>query len=152
VKREHFFRVVTLVLAYVHTFPARRHIGEFLTQPSWLEGWKGFGALAAVFIYLLPPLEQARALRALWNRQKTALRVAGAVLSVVHLVPAFDHIPKFIEAPSFHDAWRGFGAGLAAVWFLIPLRAQMRIMVRTRALVVRCWPTVRETELPSLTE
>lgn len=141
-KREHFFRVATLLLAYVHTFPALRHLGEFLTQPSWQEGWKGFGALIAVIVYLIPPLEQARAMRALWNRRKTALRVAGMVLSVGHLVPAFDHIPKFVEAPSFHHAWRGFGAGLAAVWFLIPLQAQMRLMVRARGLVVRCWQPV----------
>ena len=53
-------RLVTWTLAFIHTFPARKHLAAFLVAPSLDEGWKGLGALAAIALYLLPVRVQTR--------------------------------------------------------------------------------------------
>ncbi len=47
-RRPAILRVITLALAFVHTFPARRHLALFIEHPSLAEGWKGFGAALAI--------------------------------------------------------------------------------------------------------
>ena len=42
--RSVLLRAVTFALAFVHTFPARKHLLAFAASPSWSEGFKGFGA------------------------------------------------------------------------------------------------------------
>ena len=127
-RRAALLRILTLALAFVHTFPARKHVAAFLAVPSWTEGWQGLGAALAIVLYLLPVAVQTRGLQLLWRRRATLLRVAGVVLAVAHAVPAFDHVPRFVASPNFGDAWRGLGATLALVWFAAPLRAQARIL------------------------
>jgi hypothetical protein len=127
-RRSVLLRAVTLALAFVHTFPARKHLALFVAAPSWSEGWKGIGALAAIGLYLLPVSLQARGLALLWQRRAWLLRVAGVVLAVAHAVPASDHLPRFFATGGLGDAWRGIGAAFAVVWFLAPLRVQARLL------------------------
>jgi Carbohydrate family 9 binding domain-like len=117
-------RGALVALALVHTFPARKHVGLFLQHPSWEEGWKGFGAVIAIAIYLLPLKVYVRALGFLWARSRIALALGGWVLAAVHAVPAGDHLPRLLAEPTWGDAWRGVGAALACAWFLAPLRVQ----------------------------
>jgi hypothetical protein len=124
--RSVVLRAVTLAFAFMHTFPARKHLLAFAAAPSWSEGWKGFGALFAIGLYLLPLEVQRRGLAILWLERRVLLRAAGIVLAVVHLVPAIDHLPAFLATPTWADAWRGAGATFAVAWFLVPLRAQAR--------------------------
>ncbi len=119
-------RLVTWTLAFIHTFPARKHLAAFLVAPSLDEGWKGLGALAAIALYLLPVRVQTRALVALWQRRRSVLRAAALLLVAVHAVPAFDHVPRLLESGLWEDAWRGLGASLAMAWFLAPLSMQAR--------------------------
>ena len=105
-----------LVLACAHLFPARKHLAALLAAPALDEAWKGLGALASIALFLLP--------FAWWTRLFVALRrspwvaTAGAVLlAVAHVVPAADHLPRFLAAPSYADGWRGLGATCAALWF-----------------------------------
>lgn len=121
-------RLSTCVLAYVHTFPARKHLVAFYERPSWTEAWEGFGALIAVALYLLPVSIQARALTALWQERRIVLRVCGLLLALVHAVPAADHLPRFVAAADWGDAWRGLGSTLAIAWFLAPLPIQASIV------------------------
>lgn len=132
-ERPALLRALTLGLAFVHTFPAWRHLVLFFARPSWDEAWKGFGALLAIAIYLFPPRHQARALATLWRRRRTLLTSAGWLLTVVHLVPALDHVPRFLGRPSWGDAWRGFGSAVAALWFAAPLPWQMRLVGSLRS-------------------
>jgi hypothetical protein len=117
-------RGLTVAFAFLHAFPAKKHLALFVAHPSVEEAWKGFGAALAIALYLMPLRWQARALGTLWNRHRAALLAAGAALAVVHCVPAADHLPKFFASPSWADAWRGFGALMAVVWFLMPLPMQ----------------------------
>ena len=55
-------RCVFLLLAFVHAFPAIKHLAAFFTLPSTAEAWKGFGAVLAISLYLLPSTLQARVL------------------------------------------------------------------------------------------
>jgi hypothetical protein len=119
-------RLATWTLALVHTFPARKHLAAFFEAPSMHEAWKGFGALVAIGIYLLPVSLQARGLKALWRKRRNVLRASAVLLVVVHAVPAFDHLPRFLAAGHWEDAWRGIGASLAIGWFLAPLSLQAR--------------------------
>jgi hypothetical protein len=128
--RRAWIRLATLALAFVHSFPARRHLGAFFEHPSLADGWEGFGALVAIGVYLLPPATQLRALRALWRRRKEWLRTAGFVLAAAHAVPALDHLPRLIEFHRWGDAWRGIGSALAVTWFLLPLPLQGRVVAR----------------------
>jgi hypothetical protein len=125
--RTSILRGVTLGLALVHTFPARVHLAAFFETPSLADGWKGFGALVAIGLYLMPVRLQVRGLTALWRRQRV-LRATAFFLAVVHLVPALDHLPKFLENCRWCDAWRGVGSGLAVAWFLAPAWVQGRII------------------------
>ena len=126
-----------ILLVWVHTFPAQRHIGLFLDEPSLTEAWKGFGALAAVVFYLLTPATVGRLLALLWRARLRPLTWMGLVLAVAHLVPVTDHLPRFVQTMSWGDAWRGFGALTAAVWFVAPLPIQARALRCIARLVAR---------------
>jgi hypothetical protein len=126
--RTDLLRVVTLPLAFVHSFPASKHLALFFAQPSLDEAWKGFGACVAVGLYLLPPLVQARALGALFRRHSLVLSLVALALAAAHGVPALDHLPRFAASPSWGDGWRGFGAAAAFAWFLVPLAEQARVL------------------------
>jgi hypothetical protein len=125
-------RAALVGLAFAHSFPARKHIAAFFEAPSLAEAWKGFGAAAAVALYLLPPTVYVRALGWLWTRRRAWLSAAGILLAVAHLVPAFDHLPRFVESPTWTDGWRGVGALLAFAWFATPLSLQARVVRRLR--------------------
>jgi hypothetical protein len=127
-QRAALLRSLTLALACVHAFPARRHLAAFFAMPSLSEGWKGFGAAIAVILYLLPVATQTRGLTALWRRKAYVLRIAGVVLAMAHAVPAADHLPRFLASWAFGDAWRGLGATCAMLWFVAPLTAQARVL------------------------
>jgi hypothetical protein len=128
-RRTAALRLMTLALAFVHTFPARKHLLAFFESPSLSEGWEGFGALIAIALYLLPCRVQARALTTLWREHHGLLRACGALLAIAHAVPALDHLPRFVESVTWADAWRGFGSTVAVAWFLAPLTHQRRIIV-----------------------
>lgn len=122
--RSNILRAGMLVLAYAHTFPAQKHVVLFAQAPSVAEAWKGFGACIAVAFYLVPPRIHARILCAIHRRLPTMLRVAGVLLALAHLVPALDHVPRFVASGAFADGWRGLGALAAATWFILPLPLQ----------------------------
>jgi hypothetical protein len=126
--RSAIVRALTLGLALIHSFPARKHLVAFAASPSWEEGWKGLGATVAIALYLLPVGVQAQGLALLWRKRRSLLRAAGIVLALAHLVPALDHLPAFFGAPNWADAWRGVGAMLAAAWFVAPLPTQARLI------------------------
>jgi hypothetical protein len=128
--RLSILRVLTLGMAFVHSFPACRHIGLFVEAHSLSEGWKGLGALVAIGLYLLPVDVQARALATLWNGYRTPLRIVSMLLIVAHAVPAFEHVPGFVHLPSWSDFWRGFGALAAIAWFACPQPAQVKVIAR----------------------
>jgi hypothetical protein len=124
-----WLRAATIVLALVHTFPARKHLAAFVDRPSFTEGWEGFGALVAIALYLLPVRTQARALGALWREHRGALRVLTFLLALVHAVPAADHLPRFLALFDWADGWRGLGSAAAVLWFLAPAPWQARVVV-----------------------
>jgi hypothetical protein len=127
-RRHAVVRTLTLALAFIHTFPARKHLAAFAADPSWSEGWKGVGAVVAIALYLLPARLQSRGLVFLWRERRVLLRAFAAVLAVVHLVPAMDHVPALLREPTWGDAWRGIGSAVAVAWFLAPLAAQARLI------------------------
>ncbi len=139
-RRSALLRALTLALAFVHTFPAQKHLVALVHDPSLGEAWKGLGALFAVGLYLLPLRVHVRALRMLWQGRQGLLRAAGFLLAVVHAVPASDHIPRFVASGHWGDAWRGFGAGIALAWFLTPLRTQA-ILVATLGRITHVVPS-----------
>jgi hypothetical protein len=126
--RTAILRLITLALAFVHTFPARKHLLALFEKPSLAEAWEGFGALFAIALYLLPVRVQARALTALWREHRGLLRIGGVLLAVAHAVPAVDHLPRFVESLTWADAWRGLGSTVAVAWFLAPLTQQRRVI------------------------
>jgi phosphatidylglycerophosphate synthase len=127
-RRSALVRALTFALAFVHTFPAKKHVLAFAAAPSWSEGWKVFGAIVAIGLYLLPVSVQSRGLTRLWQERRAWLRAAAITLAAAHLVPASDHLPRFWHEPSWADAWRGGGSALAVLWFLAPMRAQARVI------------------------
>ncbi len=128
-------RVATLLLAWVHTFPALRHLEGFFAEPSLGEAWKGFGGALAVVLYLQSPALQARIVVRVWRMRVATLPVgaAGIVLAAAHAVPAFDHLPKLIAVPSWADGWRGIGSAMACAWFTLPIPTQARVLSRLRS-------------------
>jgi hypothetical protein len=128
VERASLLRAATFALAFVHLFPAKKHLAIFVAAPSLDEAWKGFGGLLAVVLYFAPPRAQARVLAEAWRRARPLLVALGWLLALVHLAPALDHVPRFVAAPSWADAWRGFGACVAAAWFALPLEHQARLL------------------------
>jgi hypothetical protein len=126
-------RAVLALLAFVHLFPAKKHLAAFVAAPSLDEAWKGFGAIAAIAIYLLPIRVHARVLGALWRDRRMVLSLAGWTLVCVHLVPALDHLPALMHTASFGDAWRGVGSALACAWFAAPVPLQARVLGGVRA-------------------
>jgi hypothetical protein len=56
-------------------------------------------------------------------------------LAVAHLVPAADHLPMWLDAPTWGDGWRGIGALAAAVLCATPHAVRVRLaraIVRSR--------------------
>jgi hypothetical protein len=126
-RRSVLLRGFTLALAYAHAFPASNHLVAFVREPSISEAWKGFGALVAIGLYLLPPRTQVRLLRSLWRRR----RLLGAVtwvLAAVHAVPLVEHLPRFLASGAWGDGWRGIGASIAVAWFLSPVPQQAALL------------------------
>jgi hypothetical protein len=121
-------RALTLALAFIHSFPAQKRLIALARAPSLNEAWKGFGALFAVALYLLPLEVHVRGLRVLWRERRGLLRVGGVLLAAAHAVPAGDHLSRFLSTWQWGDAWRGLGAAIALAWFLVPLRAQATIL------------------------
>jgi hypothetical protein len=128
-RRTAVLRLLTLALAYLHTYPAYRHLSAFFDQPSLDEAWKGFGAVVSIGLYLLPVRVQARALSRLWRDHRGLLRAVGIVLAMVHAVPAADHLPRLAAALTWGDAWRGLGSAIAVAWFLAPVTQQRQVIV-----------------------
>jgi hypothetical protein len=121
-------RTLAWLLAWGHSFPAIKHLRALVDVPSLAEAYKGLGAAAAVVLYLAPTEWQARALVGLWHRRRSVLTVACVALVVVHAIPALDHVPSFLHDPTWADAWRGFGAAVAVVWFTLPTPTQARAL------------------------
>jgi hypothetical protein len=119
-------RALTWLLAWVHSFPALKHLRALVITPSLSEAYKGIGAAVAVILYLAPTEWQARMLGRLWQRRHSVLTLASLVLVATHAVPALDHVPKFFDDPTWADAWRGFGAAFAVLWFTVPTPMQAR--------------------------
>ncbi len=71
-------RLLFLVLAILHLFPAWNHIAQFVASPSWQDAWKGFGALFASAIFVLPLRLQVRLLR--WIGQGDRSSVDGRIV------------------------------------------------------------------------
>ena len=117
--RSSLLRVVLCVLAFVHTYPGRKHLALLFAEPSVGEAWKGIGALVAVGVCCMPIAWFARVLRVLVKR-RTSFFLITAALVAAHLVPATDHLPAFLAHPSWADGWRGIGSALAASWFVSP--------------------------------
>jgi hypothetical protein len=118
-------RVIGIGLAALHLLPARKHLDLFFADPSLNEAWKGFGAIGAIGLLLLPLAWQLRALAAI-SRWKWRIVPLG-VMALVHAVPAADHLPKLFVSFGFGDAWRGIGSILAIAFFVTPLRMRTRI-------------------------
>ncbi|WP_146651982.1 hypothetical protein [Labilithrix luteola] len=51
------------------------------------------------------------------TRDRGLACLASMTLTLAHVVPARDHLPRFLASVSWGDAWRGFGACLAVFWF-----------------------------------
>ena len=117
-----------ILAAFVHTFPATKHMTAFLTQPSWSEGWKAWGSVFAIVAYLQTPDRIARLVFRCWQHHRGVLVVAGWLLALVHSVPAADHLPRLLAAPNWGDAWRGSGALIATVWFVAPIGMQFSVV------------------------
>jgi hypothetical protein len=120
-------RWLTLGLAAMHLLPATHHLGRFFAEPSVADAWKGFGAVGAVVFLALPTRVQARSLAALWSKRGLGAALALG-LAFVHVVPATDHVPRFVHAASFGDAWRAVLTLTAIVWFAAPAALQRAVL------------------------
>lgn len=132
-------------LAFVHLFPARKHLALFFETPSVGEGWKGLGAVAAIVFLALPRARQVQLVTTIWRRRRLASAL-GFVLAAAHAVPALDHLPAFLASPTWADAWRGLGSSLAVLWFASPVRAQSQAI----ALFARPRPILRLVTAPAM--
>jgi hypothetical protein len=132
--------IASIALALLHTLPARHHLQDMVTAFSASDAWKGIGATIAVFLLVIPVRQQARIMAVF--RQAHLLALAALLLVVVHLVPAADHVPKFLAQPNFADAWRAIGSCIAIVWFAAPRQIQLAVM-RTTLVQVRMVPWTR---------
>ena len=93
------------------------------------DAWKGIGATVAVALLLVPAGRQARVINVL--RQARLLSLCALLLVIVHLVPALDHVPKFLATPNFADGWRALGSCLAVLWFGAPRSVQLAVFRRS---------------------
>ncbi|MDB4937568.1 MAG: hypothetical protein JWP87_4540 [Labilithrix sp.] len=132
-------------LAFIHLFPARKHLVLFLEAPSLSEAWKAFGAVVAIALLALPRALQRRLIHAIWRERRVASAL-GLLLALVHLVPMLDHVPAFFASWTWADAWRGVGASAAVLWFASPHRSQSRAM----AFVARRRPMIRLATVPAM--
>jgi hypothetical protein len=120
-------RWLTLGLAAMHLLPATHHLGRFFAEPSIADAWKGFGAVGAAAFLSLPTHVQARWLAVLWRRRVRGAAIAFA-LAFVHVVPASDHVPRFMHQASFGDGWRAVLTVSAIVWFAAPTALQQAVL------------------------
>lgn len=134
-RAESVVRIAMWLLAVIHMFPATKHVAQFVHAPSLGEAWKGFGAAGACALYLLPPARAGAFLLSLWRSAPRAIAALGWLLAFVHLVPAADHLPRFLAQPTWADGWRGIGSTLAAAWFVAPVDVQARVVGRARGLL-----------------
>lgn len=121
--------VVSLALALLHTLPARHHLADMLASFNASDAWKGIGATISVAFLLVPARKQARIIGSL--RHARLLALTAALLVVVHLVPALDHVPKLLASPNFADGWRAVGSCLAILWFGAPSTLQLAVVRRS---------------------
>jgi hypothetical protein len=121
--------VASVGLALLHTLPARHHLADMLAAFNASDAWKGIGATIAVVLMIVPVRRQARVIGIL--RHARLLSLAAALLVVVHLVPAIDHVPKFFASPTFGDGWRALGSCLAILWFMAPSTFQLAVVRRS---------------------
>jgi hypothetical protein len=110
----------------MHILPARHHLAQLVVQPSLPDAWKGAGAALAVAFLMLPTRSQAKLFVLL--RGRAFITIAALALVLVHLVPASDHIPRFVSSPSFADGWRAAGTLVAVTWFAAPRTFQFAIL------------------------
>jgi hypothetical protein len=72
------------------------------------------------------------------HRRVASWTTVRALLVAAHLVPAIDHLPRFIAAPSWADGWRGVGALVAIACFAAPRHVRLVVAAvapRVRSLV-----------------
>lgn len=132
VRRITIFSLATIGLALLHVLPARHHLADMASRFNLSDAWKGIGAAVAIAVLALPFENQAKVVAFLKRRKW--LGAAALLLVVVHLVPAADHVPKLLAAPSFGDAWKAIGSVLAIAWFLAPRSVHVAVLqVVTRA-------------------
>jgi len=121
--------IASVGLALLHTLPARHHLRDMAAYFTASDAWKGIGAAIAVALLVVPVRQQAGVIAIL--RHARLLVLASALLVVVHLVPALDHVPKLLASPNFADGWRAIGSCLAIVWFGAPRDLQLAVMRRS---------------------
>lgn len=122
-------RALLVGVAAMHLFPIVRHAPLFLAARSLGEAWKALGPIVAIGVLLVAPPTLMRAATRGWRRHRVAFVATTCALAVAHAVPALDHVPRFLATPCWGDAWRGFGASIAAVWFAIPAATQALLTV-----------------------
>lgn len=120
-------RVVLSVLAFAHTFPARKHLALLWAEPSLGEAWKGIGPVGAIVLCCMPTAWYARGVALLRSRARLLFGVTAGVVAA-HLVAAVDHLPALVARPSWSDGWRGLGSAVAVVWFIAPTNVQGRVV------------------------
>jgi hypothetical protein len=125
VRRFTLWTIASSALALLHTLPARHHLADMLARFDSSDAWKGIGAAIAVVMLAVPAPKQARVIAVF--RRAHLLGLAAALLVVVHLVPAFDHVPKLFAAPNFADGWRALGSCIAVLWFGAPRTFQLAV-------------------------
>jgi hypothetical protein len=54
------------------------------------------------------------------------VRSITLALALVHTFPAGKHLVAFAAEPSWSEGWKGLGAAIAIVLYLLPVEAQMR--------------------------
>jgi hypothetical protein len=135
-----FIRLALLAVAALHAFPIRRHLPLLVAHATLGEAWKAVGACVAVVVLCMPTRTLAATITRAARTRPWLLGLVAWTLVAAHLVPAVDHVPAFLAHRSFADAWRGFGATLAAVWFSLTYTTQVRFFAmlarRTRRLSV----------------
>jgi hypothetical protein len=132
--------IASVGLALLHTLPARHHLQDMVASFCASDAWKGIGAAIAVFLLAIPVQQQARIMAVF--RRAHVLGLAAVLLVIVHLVPALDHVPKFLAQPNFSDGWRAIGSCFAILWFAAPRQIQLAVM-RTSLVQVRTVPWTR---------
>ncbi len=121
------FRVIAVSLAALHVLPARHHLADMFARFNGADAWKGIGAAIAVAFLLLDCRVHSRVI-ATFKKNPPLLPLGAALLVIVHLVPAIDHVPKFFAHVNFADGWRALGASIAIMWFASPRAFQLAVV------------------------